>query len=807
MSQQIPPNNSDIPQGDASQGNTSHDNVPHEGGMVLAGGHADASPRYIPQSAGPAQYSQYWGGGSPSSYGPQNYSRNRAPMIDPIESAKLTPQLLILLVFAGLRRHWKWSLPMGALLGVFAGAVFYAAFPVQFASNAQIQIQAFPPQFIEMTTRQHGRHEDFVNTQLALLRHPHVIDRALENPEVARLPIVLRQTDKRDWLTRTLRVNHVARSEIVRVGIATDTADASERIVNAVVDAYLNFIGDVARETNNNLISQLRVEERRQRQQAQAHQESIRRAARSAARLGAEAGTGGESGEMGHGLAQGVSLERDIALADTRLTTMRSQRRAIIERMNRPDMVPISLLMRMNPETQAINDRREILIQQRESRAQFLPDPSSDLRIIEMDRQIENLDTRLEELATGVDGSGLETMQHSFRFQEEVNLFNLDQEIRTQEILVEELVSKHNEQLLRSVERAENVLDASFEQAQLSRANNVLNQIEDRILALQTETRAPGRISLLSRATSSTPSRARQIMLIGGGAAALAFFPLLLSIAVERMKPRLYHVSQVRRGIPHVLIGEIMEPPVSWIHGATFRKRLARYRESVHNWCTHLLLSDPFRSCRTLSVASVAGDDGKTFLAVQIAVAMSQMRAGKVLLIDGDMRVGRLHLLFGNEETGVGLADVLSFRNLPGEAIVQNEKEPNLELLSAGQLDMSPYELLGDGRFRELLDALEQSPTNPGGYSLIIVVLPPVANAAESLIMAASTDSTLLCVRQGETVLAAMEDVYRKLVNTGASVDGIVVKDIPYYQMAGRDGGFTDRLEQVRLSHLLQYAD
>jgi len=122
-------------------------------------------------------------------------------------------------------------------------------------------------------------------------------------------------------------------------------------------------------------------------------------------------------------------------------------------------------------------------------------------------------------------------------------------------------------------------------------------------------------------------------------------------------------------------------------------------------------------------------------------------------------------------------------------------------------LDVSPYELLGDGRFREMLDSLELGPTNPSGYSLIIVVLPPVANAAESLIMASSTDSTLLCVRQRETVLAAMADVYRKLVNTGASVDGIVVKDIPYYQMAGRDGGFADKLEQIRLSHLLQYAE
>ncbi|MDR3183546.1 MAG: hypothetical protein LBT89_11640, partial [Planctomycetaceae bacterium] len=79
--------------------------------------------------------------------------------------------------------------------------------------------------------------------------------------------------------------------------------------------------------------------------------------------------------------------------------------------------------------------------------------------------------------------------------------------------------------------------------------------------------------------------------------------------------------------------------------------------------------------------------------------------------------------------------------------------------------------------------------------------------ASESLIMASSTDSTLLCVRQGETIFAAMEDVIRKLVNTGSSVDGIVVKDIPYYQMSGRDGGFADKLEQIRLAHLLQYTE
>jgi hypothetical protein len=52
-----------------------------------------------------------------------------------------------------------------------------------------------------------------------------------------------------------------------------------------------------------------------------------------------------------------------------------------------------------------------------------------------------------------------------------------------------------------------------------------------------------------------------------------------------------------------------------------------------------------------------------------------------------------------------------------------------------------------------------------------------------------------------------MEDVFRKLINTGSNVDGVVVKDIPYSQMSSKDGGFQDKVEQIRLAHLLQYSD
>ena len=780
MSQQVPFDNSGVPLGNE----------------MVSPGYANVSPGNVTPVSSPGN----GGGYLPPPRGPQTYARNRVPMIDPIESAKLTPQILILLVFSGLRRHWKWSLPMGLILGLLAASILYLAFPLQHEAKAIVQIRSTKPRFLFDPVEQ-GRYDDFVNTQLALMKSSVVIDKVLEQADVAKLPIVQKQKDKRAWLVKKLRTKLEGKSEIVGISIETDSEDASEKIVNAVVDTYFAIIEAAALGTDNELLVNLQAEKRRYIGLVNQYQSNIREKTKRASIQGSMAG---EMGVIG-GFGQGESLKRDVLLADAKLTTMRAELRAIQERIDRPDEIPLAILLQYSPEISQHAAQREALQAARDARASTLVNPADDARIKQLDKQISDLDAKVGQIAGPIDQSRMRAIQDSFRAREELNKYELLRQIRVQEILVEDLTKKHNEQLTTNMERSTDAVDVSFDQEQLRRANKTLEQIDDRILAVQSEMRAPGRIQKLSDAVSSRPSLIKQFSTVGTGAAMFAFFPLFLSIAIERLKPRLYHVSQVRRAIPQVLIGEIMEPPVSWIHGATFRRRLARYRESVHNWCTHLLLSDPFRSCRTLSVASVAGDDGKTFLAVQIAVAMAQMKnvleEGPVLLIDGDMRVGRLHLLFGNEETGVGLADVLDHREGFGNAVVQNEKEPGLHLLSAGQLEKTPYELLGDGRFRELLDMLEQS------YSLIIVVLPPVANASESLMMASSTDSTLLCVRQGETVLAAMEDVYRKLVNTGAAVDGIVVKDIPYYQMAGKDGGFADKLEQIRLSHLLQYTN
>ncbi|MDR1270217.1 MAG: AAA family ATPase [Planctomycetaceae bacterium] len=762
----------------------SQDNIPQTSEMVPSGA-------LDPMSGSmPASY-----------YGQESTMSGRAkPIIDSIELLKVTPQILILLIISGLKRNWKWALPSGTVIALVAFAAIYVSFPVRYEATAYMQILSQKPYFI-FDEKLQQQYDAYVTTQFAIIRSPLILDKALENSDVANLPYVLKQKNKVEWLAKALKLRQTQnKSELVTIGIETEVAEDAEKIVNSVVTAFFDTFASQAQDWNHKLLTQLNLELNRQKATARLLQDEIRSNMEKAAKQGGVASKEGMSG----GLNQGESILRDLYLQESKLESLRAEEKMLKESMTEGMNIPQSILAKAIENDPMLRMLQTRLVDLREQVASLKKTlvRDDDPKIIGYQNQIKEIEKKIEEEYSSAGSNKVKDLQSSFVANLEQAIWEQSRAIRAQEILVESLRKRYGEQVTNVGERTVQIVDVSFQQNQLERVNKILDQLETRVVSLETERFAPNQIELKKKATIPTkPNNAKQLLFASVGALGCFCFPLFLGIAIERLKPRLYHVSQIRRAIPQVILGEIMEPPVAWIHGATFRKRLARYRESVHNWCTHLLLSDPFRNCRTLAVASVAGDDGKTFLAVQVAVAMAQMKSGPVLLIDADMRVGRLHLLFGNEETGIGLADVLSFRNGFGEAVVLNEREPNLHLLSAGQLDVSPYELLGDGRFRELLDTLESH------YSLILVVLPPVANAAESLIMASSTDSVLLCVRQGETILGAMEDVYRKLVSTGSFVDGIVVKDIPYYQMAGKDGGFADKLEQIRLAHLLQYTD
>ena len=228
-------------------------------------------------------------------------------------------------------------------------------------------------------------------------------------------------------------------------------------------------------------ITRLNAEKRQLTLMANQLQESIRSKTRQAAIQGAAAGGAG----MAVGLAQGESLARDIALEDAKLTAMRATRIATLERMNNPGQIPPAVLMQLNPELARLAGERQSLQQQRDTTAQALAKPEDDPRVQQFDKRMKDLNDRMEKIITDVDGNRSREIQNQFRAQEEIKLYVLDQDIRSQEILVEALKRKFNEQLAKNAQRAGDILDTTFDQSQLNRVNKTLDQIEEQLIEIR----------------------------------------------------------------------------------------------------------------------------------------------------------------------------------------------------------------------------------------------------------------------------------------------------------------------------------
>jgi len=170
---------------------------------------------------------------------------------------------------------------------LIAAVIFPLVWPLQYKATASIQVRSVKPSFIsEGRPRARHEYEMFVNTQFALMRTPIVLDKVLESPEVARLPVVIKQKDKRAWLAQKLRVKRIESSEIVQISVKTNDENASEQIVNAVVDAYFTVIEDADRQIDAFMLSNLQGEKRKLSLVAQQLQDSIRQKTRQAAAQG-----------------------------------------------------------------------------------------------------------------------------------------------------------------------------------------------------------------------------------------------------------------------------------------------------------------------------------------------------------------------------------------------------------------------------------------------------------------------------------------------------------------------------------------
>jgi polysaccharide biosynthesis transport protein len=169
---------------------------------------------------------------------------------------------------------------------------------------------------------------------------------------------------------------------------------------------------------------------------------------------------------------------------------------------------------------------------------------------------------------------------------------------------------------------------------------------------------------------------------------------------------------------------------------------------------------------RTILVTSANQREGKTETVANLGIALA--RAGqRVALVSADLRRPTLERSFGLGR-GKGLSNVLADSELPGAHMVQTSQE-NLFLITSGKGPKDPVELLGSKRMGAFLEQLRND------YDITILDSPPVLPIADSVVLAAIADATVLVVRSGVTKLSSIMLALKHLEGVGARLAGTVL--------------------------------
>ena len=195
---------------------------------------------------------------------------------------------------------------------------------------------------------------------------------------------------------------------------------------------------------------------------------------------------------------------------------------------------------------------------------------------------------------------------------------------------------------------------------------------------------------------------------------------------------------------------------------------------------TAVFFGVPKGQAKTILITSPAPGDGKSTLVSNLAITMAQ--AGqRTLILDADFRKPMQRSIF-EIDSEKGLSSSLAGTITLDEAIQPCPVE-GLDLLSCGPEVPNPSEILNSDAFAALLADLSQR------YDRIVVDSPPVTLVADSQILAAICDVTLLVLRAGKSSRRLSQQARDSLLSVGAHILGVIVNDVPRKQ--GRYGYYS----------------
>lgn len=222
---------------------------------------------------------------------------------------------------------------------------------------------------------------------------------------------------------------------------------------------------------------------------------------------------------------------------------------------------------------------------------------------------------------------------------------------------------------------------------------------------------------------------------------------------------------------------------------------------------TNIQFTNKQGELKTILVTSTMPGEGKSWVSSNLAITFAQT-GKRVLLIDSDMRKGRLAKLFRTEKVP-GLSNLLSGidENGSNEKIdisryIKQTEISNLFLIPTGSVPPNPAELLGAETTPEILEKLKEY------FDVIILDGTPGLLVADAIVLSRIVDTTILVASYKNTKKEDLDKMKRNIQNVGGKIAGVVLNKMPikskeylstYYYGSDNSSNSTKELQVERI--------
>jgi polysaccharide biosynthesis transport protein len=253
-----------------------------------------------------------------------------------------------------------------------------------------------------------------------------------------------------------------------------------------------------------------------------------------------------------------------------------------------------------------------------------------------------------------------------------------------------------------------------------------------------------------------TAPNLRQNLLLGSVVG--LFLGCIVALVREAMDDSIHSLDELRKqttlpllgAIPRMLLPGSTRPGISLpfrvvssLNPSSSQVNWLPLRESLDLVYKNIQLMESSRVLKSLVVTSVLSGEGKSTLAIGLAMSAARLHK-RVLLIDADLRRPSLHAkldLFNGE----GLSTLLSSdAKISTQKLIQSlSLNTTLDVLTAGPIHLDPAKLLSSRRMAELMVELEAN------YDLVLLDAPPILGTVDTVMAASFCHGVVLVERIG----------------------------------------------------------